>query len=579
MSPSGRWISGFGALQRGLGDSRVGFCAALVYALALSSSAAADSRTNAAAPLTDDPVVQAMQVELQRSQEELKRPGRETPYFVGYWVVDYQQLSVSASLGQLVSDHLDAGRRIRVELRVGDRQLDNSNYVGAGDDGFRSVGDDLELAPQAAGLPLRRAFWLTSDQAYRRANELLDQKKTQRASEIEVDQRAPDFSVEKAISINVQGEHALPDKSEVKQAVERASQVFVDFPDVFQSEVSAEAWVVRRYFVSSEGVRSFEPSSFLRFIVAGDTQAPDGMPLSHVETRFGMQSAQQLPQIAKRLAEELTQLRTAELVEDYSGPVLFEGLAGAQIAQELLAASLSGTPGQDSQDSPLARRIGKRVLPKNFNVYDDPTVQSVFGLPLVGHYAFDDEGVPAARVDLVEAGRLRQLLMSRTPRKEILHSNGHGRSGLSGWARGAVGNLVLESKGGESDAALRRRLLRLVREEGADYGLIVKRMDIRGFATSGMVPPQPQRVFKLFPDGKEVLVRGASFGEMSVRDLRDIVAAGKQPNVFNYAVIWSNGMWSPSSVVAPSLLFEEVDVNRPKAGHARPPALPRPPLK
>jgi hypothetical protein len=219
------------------------------------------------------------------------------------------------------------------------------------------------------------------------------------------------------------------------------------------------------------------------------------------------------------------------------------------------------------------------VLPKNFTVYDDPLRSHLLGLPVFGSYAFDDEGVPAQRVELVENGRLRSLLMSRTPRKEILSSNGHGRSGLSGWAQGKIANLVVEARDAHTRVALRQRLLRAAKEESLDYGLVVQRLDVRGFGSTGMAPPAPQRVYKLYPDGREVLVRGASLGELSVRDLRDIVAAGREPHAYSYSAVWPNGTWSPSTLIAPSLLFEEVEVNRPKAGHARPPSLEPPSLE
>src|SRR5690606_625831 len=94
-----------------------------------------------------------------------------------------------------------------------------------------------------------------------------------------------------------------------------------------------------------------------------------------------------------------------------------------------------------------------------------------------------------------------------------------------------------------------------------------------------MAPPPPERMFKLYPDGRQVLVRGASLSEMNVRDLRGILAAGRTPNVFSYVVPWSSGIGSPSSVVAPDLLFEEVELTKAKRSSQRPKVLPRPALE
>jgi predicted Zn-dependent protease len=282
---------------------------------------------------------------------------------------------------------------------------------------------------------------------------------------------------------------------------------------------------------------------------------------------------------AHRIARELTALKKAPVVEDYTGPILFEGRAAAQAVYELLSDSLSGTPppkGGESLESPLARKLGKRILPKQLTVVDDPTLTEHGGVPLIGHYAVDDEGVAPERTVLVEAGRLRTLLMSRAPRQDITRSNGHGRSGLVGWARGRAGNLIVSAQGGLSKQALRARLLRAVREEGGRYGLVVTELEARAAASSGQAMPQPELMYRLTLDGKEELVRGATISPISVRDLKDIVAAGRESHVYGVAGPSPGGFAVLSSFVSPSLLFEEVEVKRPTRPFKRPPLLPHP---
>jgi predicted Zn-dependent protease len=285
--------------------------------------------------------------------------------------------------------------------------------------------------------------------------------------------------------------------------------------------------------------------------------------------------------LAGRLATELEGLRAAPVVADYTGPVLFEGHAAAQIAHELLSESLSGTPapkGAEGFESPLARKLGKRILPKELSVVDDPTLANYRGIPLLGHYAADDEGVPPEAVSLIEKGRLRAFVMSRIPSKEIARSNGHGRNGLVGWARGRIGNLILSSSNGLSAAALRARLLRAVREEGLSYGLVVKELELRASASNGQVVPEPELVYRVTPDGKEELVRGATFGPLSVRDLRDILAAGRDAAAHSFAIPSAGGFGVPATVVSPSLLFDDVEVKRRTEPNKRPPLVPKPPV-
>jgi predicted Zn-dependent protease len=260
--------------------------------------------------------------------------------------------------------------------------------------------------------------------------------------------------------------------------------------------------------------------------------------------------------------------------------VLFEGTAAAQILHELLAEALSGTPapkGAEWSEGPLARKLGKLILPETFSVVDDPSLGRVGTHPLLGSYPVDDEGVPAQRVSLVERGRLRSWLMSRTPRKGFADSNGHGRSGLAGWAKGKVGNLIAQSRGGLPRAALVARLLRAVREDGASHGLIIRELEARPSATNGQAPPDPVLAYEVTLDGKERLVRGGKFGQMSIRVLRDILATGSDVETYDY-VESTGGFAIPASVASPSLLFEDIEVKRRTEPNKSAPIVPRPPI-
>jgi hypothetical protein len=328
------------------------------------------------------------------------------------------------------------------------------------------------------------------------------------------------------------------------------------------------------------------PTPYTELSIEARTQADDGMILTRSASLASLSTEPPPPDaaeaLARQLANELQTLRKSPVVADYTGPVLFEGHAAAQIAHELLSESLSGTPapkGAEGFESPLARKLGKRILPKEFSAVDDPTLSTYRGIPLLGHYAVDDEGVPPEAVNLIEKGRLRAFVMSRTPSKEIAKSNGHGRNGLVGWARGRVGNLILSSQSGLSAAALRARLLRTVREEGLPYGLVVKELELRASASNGQVIPEPELVYRLTPDGKEELVRGATFGPLSVRDLRDILAAGRDAAAHSFAMPSAGGFGIPATVVSPSLLFEDVEVKRRTEPNKRPPLVPRPAMR
>lgn len=541
----------------------------------------------AAAP--DDPTLGAMESELARSAHDLKFSNRQPAYYLSYWVIDFDQHDVEATLGTLVASDRDHGRRYRIEARVGSASFDNSNFLGGG--GFFSdvFGQAAALSPRPAPqddpFALRRALWLGSDSAYKSAVETLERKNAARQSEVQRKDDAPSFSPAPPTRLMVDERADLGSDADHEKYTQHISEVFREYPDVQTSSVHLVVSAERRYFVSTEGSRVEITTPYTELTISCRAQADDGMSLERSASLASLTTrppdAEEAIAEARRLAKELVELRKAPVVDEYSGPVLFEGRAAAQIVNELLSEALSGTPppkGGESLESPLSHKLGKRILPPTFSLVDDPTLSDLAGKPLLGHYVADDEGVPPQRTLLVERGRLRGFVMGRTPSKEITSSNGHGRNGLVGWARGRVANLILSTTNGMNDRALRDRFLQAVREDGQGYGLVITELEPRAAGSNGQVVPEPRLAYKVTLDNKKQLVRGAIIAAMSVRDLKDILAAGRTPYFFGYAAPSAGGFAIPTSVVSPGLLFEDVEIKQRPEPSKRPPLVPRPPL-
>ncbi|HEX7670605.1 MAG TPA: metallopeptidase TldD-related protein, partial [Polyangiaceae bacterium] len=495
----------------------------------------------------DSKVFDAMRAELERTTADLRLPNAPAPYYAGYWVVDASERSVEASLGAVVSDETTKDRFVRVELRVGSHDSDNSNYAGKATDGDFMREAEL-LSPRPAPIDdspqtLQHVLWLATDAAYKGAVETLERKRATKQSEIAMRGDVPSFSIEPATFLVVPEPASVGGDVDPRALGRQVSAIFRAIPEVQKSEVHVLQTSTRRRFLSSEGSLAVEPARFSGIEITCEGQAEDGMPLER--TAFlaapvgGALSPRAGEEEARRIGRELSALGHAAVVEDYAGPVLFEGRAAAQLVYELLGESLSGTPspeGNEEMEGHLSRKLGRRILPRGVNVVDDPTLGSEGGSPLLGHYALDDEGVPGERVSLVEDGRLTHFLMSRTPREGVLRSNGHGRSGLVGWARGHVSNLMMSATGKSALAkpALRARFLGAVRDEGGKFGIIVTELEPRTSATNGEVMPTVQVAYRVALDGKETLVRGATLAPMNVRDLRDILAVGQGGTVYSF---------------------------------------------
>src|SRR5690606_14098180 len=183
----------------------------------------------------------------------------------------------------------------------------------------------------------------------------------------------------------------------------------------------------------------------------------------------------------RRLARGLVRLREAPVVENYTGPLLFEGVAAGQLLERLLRDQLSGAPAPEMpggfrpQRRSWASRSGLRVVCGGFSLVDDPGMTRLGDQTLVSGYRFDEEGVPAERVQLVENGTLKKLLMSRTPSKEMSSSNGHAARHHFTMV-GRPSTLILSTNRGLSRQRLRARLLQRIQEEQLPHGFIIRQL-------------------------------------------------------------------------------------------------------
>jgi hypothetical protein len=245
-------------------------------------------------------------------------------------------------------------------------------------------------------------------------------------------------------------------------------------------------------------------------------------------------------------------------------------------------------------------RIGGRVLPDWMDVIDDPTQTAWQGKPLVGFYAFDFEGVKPKPVSVIEKGVLRSFLTTRQPIKNSPASNGHARlPGAYGTRMAAISNLFVKAAQPTPLADLKTRLIQLCKDRDKPYGMLVRKLDFPFSADNGEVQTlsaasmqsggsarpvsPPVLIYRVYPDGREELVRGLRFRGVSSRSLRDILAASTETALFDYinngaplARLGAGGFLAPAAVIAPGLLFEEMELERPQDQLQKPAVVPPP---
>ncbi|HNS98011.1 MAG TPA: metallopeptidase TldD-related protein [Polyangiaceae bacterium] len=531
-------------------------------------------------PISVSPWVSPMQDEIERAMS-LELPGMPRPHYIIATLIEQQEALVEASLGAVLQQHQDRSRVLKVEVRVGDRSFDNSNFLGGSPQAIVVWPAPLDDDP----LCLRRLLWLAADRSYIGATESYEAKRAHReAMTIEQD-RIDDFSASAAVRFRGSSAPVVPPLDRLSALATAASSVFSNHPKVYQSRVRMAVRSQARTLLDSENRVIEDSASLVEIEIVAQTQARDGMELSDRHA-FASIHFDEIPteetmvRWARELMVRLETMREAAIVQPYSGPVLFEGRASSRLFRTLLAEELSATPspepteGQDTLGA-LATRKGFRILPVTFDVVDDPTVDRIAGLPAIGHYLFDDQGVRAQPVHVVKEGILDMLLSSRTPSKTVAISNGHGRAGWLGDARGRAANVWIRARDGLSRASLRNALLEAARKEGLDYGIIVAGFEessgIEGTSFSlgrrdSQWPPSAE-AYRLYRGGKLEPIRGLTIQGLRPRDLRRIVAAGADANVYSYrasanAVRAFNDSVGeiPTTIIAPSVLFPDVDV-------------------
>ena len=559
-----------------------------------------------------DPILGAMEDELDRSRLLRTMPLAQ-PYYFEYAIHDGDHIDISATLGALVGAHDVRFRIPEITVRAGDTQFDSTNYAG-GDTHAGSGYGIFALPLDDSYRVLRRDLWLTTDSAYKQALELLSLKRAA-LRDVTLNEDLPDFDSAAPLQ-RIAGARIHPfDQAGWTERVRRLSALFRGYPAVRYSSVTFDGGQGLFYLATSEGARIRVSETSVQLRVNADAQAPDGMMLHdavffHSLDADGVPPDAELERGVREVAANLTALAAAPTGAEYSGPVLFEGVAAGQLFAQVLGANLAAPrrpvtpPGLSLpvRTSELENRIGSRILPEWMDVVDDPTQSEWRGRPLFGHYDVDLEGVAAQRVSLVEKGVLKNFLLTRQPVKTFRVSNGHARlPGSFGEKRAGIGNLFVSASGGVSPAELRKRLIDLCRERNMPYGILIRKMDFpstapggelrrlfAGMAQSGGAAHPvslPVLVYRVYLDGHEQLVRGLRLRGLNARSLKDIEAASNEPAAFDYydngrpfAAVGAGSYAAESSVIAPSVLIDDVELERIEEELPKLPIVPAPAL-
>lgn len=528
----------------------------------------------------NDVIFQAMEEEAARSMKNLHIDVFDPPYFISYQVRQQDHAEVSASFGALLDSKSGTQRSLFVDIRIGDPSFDSST---PGSHQFQveqlvPLDDDL--------MSLKRALWYETDLRYKQGIMNYLKKKGRFISGVE-EHKLPDFASgnDPVVHLEPVAELTVPMK-EWEGLAREISGYFKSAPEIEKSRVTFQADRGVRHHFDTDGNRIRDVSLNYSVLIEAWTKSESGNMIHDQDIlmftemdRFPPSGV--LAEKVKRLIESVNRLRTAEKMDPYVGPALFSPDAAAVLFHEAAGHRLEADRLRDANDGKtFLRKVGKLILPSFLTLVDNPGIKQFHEQNLVGYYQFDDEGQMAREVVLVENGVLKNFLLSRTPVLGFNRTNGHARSDGHRLPMSRMANFIVRSDRRLAPAELKRQLIEQVLQQKKPFGLYVKKIAEGETQTETgdfqVFKGKPLYLYKVFPDGREQLVRGVEFVGTPISMLAKIAATGDDEAVINGFCGAESGRL-PVATVTPSVLLTEVELQASHEQKLRPPILPPPP--
>jgi len=539
-----------------------------------------------------DVVISAMQKELDRSYKKLKNVAAAPLYFMSYSLYDIERISYRATYGGINGDDLSHYRVLNIDLRVGDKHLDNSHQLRAGIVSspplalgmghYRGGSFPLQDDPDA----IRNRLWMATDSAFKSAQQSYMRVKSNRDTRVVEEDDSDDFSEAKPITYFEKPTPLIVDGPAWKDRLRKASAIYKEFPELSDSTVVLNVDQMRRYLVNTEGTRIEDTCKSFRVAAEASAVAKDGMVVRlydavEVPKMEELPSQEELEKMVRKLAKAVVLLKDAPRAQPFVGPAILNSKATGVFFHEVLGHRVEGHRQKDETEGrTFAQKVGEQIMPPFMSVEDDPTRTAFGRTPLVGNYKYDDEGVPAEKVTLVDKGVLKGFLMSRSPIRNFTASNGHGRSSAGSDPVARQGNLIVDSSKRVPYTKLRSMLIQEAKAQHKPYGLIIDEI-AGGFTITHSFMPQsyvllPLRVTRVYVDGRpDELSRGVNIVGTPLSSLEKIICAGKDDDTFNGRCGAESG-WVPVSATGPSLLVKTLELEKEYKEQNQPPVLPPP---
>ncbi|HEY4786174.1 MAG TPA: metallopeptidase TldD-related protein [Bacteroidales bacterium] len=543
----------------------------------------------------DEIIFKAMNDELNRNITDLKLDKYKPPFFMSYHFYDANSLYMRATLGAIRYTYEGPSRNPYVRLMIGDYSLNDENFV-SGTQGYQSESRSyLQLPLDNNYTSIRRSFWIMTDQVYKSALEKYEQKLTAlKQQNKEEEEKLDDYSKITPVSVILKEVPFKYDKTQWENTIKDLSGVFKKYGQINGSSVNLTFGKAMAYVITNEGTKLKIPLSIASILVYANTQAEDGDQMNDQLSYYAL-TPDQLPSVDKikqdivQMADNLTALRKAPLMNDaYSGPVIFEGSAVADLcAQKLfrsngLIASREPVyaverPSQGNINK-LDNKVNQKICSENITIKATPKVKSFNNMPLIGSFEIDAEGVaPKDELILVDKGILKTLLNDRVPTPKVKESNGYCRFGLRGSSittQKAPGVINIAYENGESLKSLRKSVLKEAEKNGLGYIYVIRKLESN--IPRNLPVSKPYAIYKVsVKTGEEQLIRSATISEFQTSAFKQIINGTKEQNAYNSLL---NNSVPVSFIVPQAIAFSDINIEKDKTTKPKLPLVSNPVL-
>ena len=534
---------------------------------------------------SDSIIMSAMRDELFRNLNSLNAENLEKPFFIAYTIADAKQTQIVATLGALVRSGELNYKDWQVRLMVGDYEVNDENFSSSQPEEtlFRP---SIDMPVEDDYLGIRRSLWLTTNNVYYSAGQTYKSKIAQIEHKQldESDLEIADFSQAPMVKKYFYYQPPEYSKEMLEEKIKSISEIMKKFPDIYSSSVALSIFESTVYFTNSEGTEVQFPFNITTLTIFAGTLSEDSEKLNKNIT-YTVLLPDDLPPVDSvkkdihTMTDNLIALKSAERYDDnYYGPVLIAGDVAAETferflfsgsdaliaSRENLQSSNQMNMYYEDNTNALQTKINKTVISRDLTITAEPFLKSYQGIPLIGSFEIDAEGVvPPARLVLVENGILKTLLNGRTPSRQVPESNGHMRfnysySGLT--KQVGPGVIRIANSHPVSYEKLKEQLLDRAREEGLDYAMVIKSLDIGG-------SDKPFNFYLVdVTTGEEKLIRSVRLKNLTLQSLRHDPVFSDSLIVHNTLLplggSGSNGLAGiPSSFIVPyAMLLNNVEM-------------------